>query len=829
MRVRIEESGRSRIVELTGERVVAGRGSACTLVLEDAAASREHFALEQREGAWWLRDLGSRNGTTVNGRAVPECALRAGDRIGVGSATLVLLGEVRGDAAIDPVAADLAALARDEATGLWTAGWLGRQLDRAVASGRTRAVLVKLDVDSLGLLNDMVGWRKGDEAIVAIAREVRATFEDAFGERCVVAREAGGKLSVLVLDEAPERALEVTELARERASAIALDHVLVETDITLSAGLASAPDDAALGRDLVRCSEAALAEAKRRGRDRTVRAERTIGDAGSRSGSLAARTSGVLALVPTTGADLGPLVITQRGQRTLSLVAAALASDLDLGALLELLLSIALEETDARRGLVVIAEAGELVLAAAADRKVPGARATGAVLSHGIVRAVFESRDALLLEDAAHDPRFRRRPSVLAAGIKSVLAAPIVRGDEVLGVLYLEQDDPTRTFDREARDLLRAFGRLVAGPVRRAWVQRRTDDDLARSRTVIARSSAGDARRRARFAEILGKSAAMDRLFKMLELVAAQPHPVLVGGESGSGKELIARAIHAHSNRAGGPFIAESCAALPESLLEVALFGCKKGAYTGADRDRVGLFEAAHGGTLFLDEVGEMSPALQAKLLRVLEEKKVRRVGDDAPRSVDVRVVAATHRDLDAMADEGTFRRDLFYRLAVLRIVAPPLRERRDDIPLLIDHFVAKAAEQSRCAPVAISPEALARLVAYAWPGNVRQLENEIRKLVALGQDPVFVHHLSPEIAGSAPGSVAPEARGGGTGEIAALLVRAIEGGRSLQECVDAATRDVVVRLLESCEGNKSEVARRLGISRPGLRKMLLRFGLEGG
>ncbi|HZU96371.1 MAG TPA: FHA domain-containing protein, partial [Planctomycetota bacterium] len=271
LRVRIEESGRSRIVELTGERVVAGRGSACTLVLEDAAASREHFALELRGGSWWLRDLESRNGTTVNGRAVPGSALRPGDRIGVGSATVVLLGDPSG-VSVEPVA-DLAVLARDAETGLWTAAWLGRELDRAVASGRTRAVLVKLDMDSLGLLNDMVGWKKGDEAIVGIAREVRATFEDAFGERCVVAREAGGKLSVLVLDEAPERALEVTELARERASSIAFDDVLVETAITLSAGLASAPDDAPLGRELVRRAEAALAEAKRRGRDRTVRAE----------------------------------------------------------------------------------------------------------------------------------------------------------------------------------------------------------------------------------------------------------------------------------------------------------------------------------------------------------------------------------------------------------------------------------------------------------------------------------------------------------------------------------------------------------------------------
>src|SRR5262249_36595077 len=234
-----------------------------------------------------------------------------------------------------------------------------------------------------------------------------------------------------------------------------------------------------------------------------------------------------------------------------------------------------------------------------------------------------------------------------------------------------------------------------------------------------------DARLFARYRGIVGRSAAIKKLLRSLDKIADRPLPVLVTGESGTGKELAARALHARSRRAKGPFVAENFAALSAEL-----FGARKGAYTGADRDRTGLLEAAHDGTLFLDEVGDMSPRVQAKLLRFLESGELRPLGDDKARHVSVRVIAATNKDLRELIAKGGFREDPYYRLAVLRLELPSLRERREDIPLLVDHLAQKASGQlSRKAP-AFAPEALAIMAAHDWPGNVRELENEVRKLV---------------------------------------------------------------------------------------------------
>ncbi|RYG65646.1 sigma-54-dependent Fis family transcriptional regulator, partial [bacterium] len=251
-----------------------------------------------------------------------------------------------------------------------------------------------------------------------------------------------------------------------------------------------------------------------------------------------------------------------------------------------------------------------------------------------------------------------------------------------------------------------------------------------------------------------GHSAAMDRLRHSVARVASAQLPVLVRGESGTGKELVARALHDESPRRERAFVSENCAALPETLLESTLFGHVRGAFTGASSGRVGLFEMAHRGTLFLDEIGEMSLAMQAKLLRVLETGEFYPVGSEKQKRVDVRVVAATHRDLEALVREGTFRQDLLFRLAVVELHVPPLRERTEDIPLLVAHFFAKYEAPKG---LKVSPAALARLAAYAWPGNVRQLENELRKQIVFATDVVEVSDLAPAIQESASTS-----RGGG-------------------------------------------------------------------
>jgi DNA-binding NtrC family response regulator len=247
----------------------------------------------------------------------------------------------------------------------------------------------------------------------------------------------------------------------------------------------------------------------------------------------------------------------------------------------------------------------------------------------------------------------------------------------------------------------------------------------------------------------IGNSPAIQQVLTIVERVADTRTTVLITGESGTGKELIARMLHEKSSRAGGPFVAVSCAAIPETLLEVELFGAVKGAYTGADTDRIGKFEAANGGTLFLDEIGDIPPLIQVKLLRVLQEREIERLGSNKPIPVDVRLVAATNRDLEQAVQAGSFRADLFYRLQVVHIHLPPLRERPEDIPLLVEYFIRKYAEENRRAMRAVCPDTLKLLQAYPWPGNVRELENTIESAVVLAPPDATIllpEHLPPHL-----------------------------------------------------------------------------------
>lgn len=248
---------------------------------------------------------------------------------------------------------------------------------------------------------------------------------------------------------------------------------------------------------------------------------------------------------------------------------------------------------------------------------------------------------------------------------------------------------------------------------------------------------------------IVGRSASMQEVYRMVERVSRSRATVLIRGESGTGKELVAKAIHYRSDRAKGPFIAVSCAAIPETLLESELFGHEKNAFTGANAQRIGRFEAAHRGTLFLDEIAEITPAVQVKLLRVLQERQFERLGSNKTIEVDVRVIAATNKDLEAMVRDNRFREDLYYRLQVIQIYLPPLRERKDDIPLLVDHFIRKYNEENERHLKGVTPETMQLLINYRWPGNVRELENAIERAVVLA-DPDS-EWITPDLL---PGSI---------------------------------------------------------------------------
>jgi len=327
---------------------------------------------------------------------------------------------------------------------------------------------------------------------------------------------------------------------------------------------------------------------------------------------------------------------------------------------------------------------------------------------------------------------------------------------------------------------------------------------------------------------IVGKGRAMQSIYKEIGRIAAKPVGVLIRGETGTGKELIARAIYQHSDRANAPFVAINCAAIPETLLESELFGHERGTFTGAESRRIGRFEQANQGTIFLDEIGDMTPGTQVKLMRVLQEKSVQRLGGKETIPVDVRVIAATHRDLEAAIREKHFREDLYYRISVVTIHLPPLRERKEDIPDLADFFLRKYAAEFGVKDPSIHADAVEFLQAQSWPGNVRELENIIRKVLLLAQNyTIGVEHVRAALAKTGLPAASAEKS---LREYADELIAAAQRG----ELVDAhlrlqetAERVIFSRAMELANGNQARAARWLGISRLTLRKKLLQFGLH--
>jgi two-component system response regulator PilR (NtrC family) len=316
---------------------------------------------------------------------------------------------------------------------------------------------------------------------------------------------------------------------------------------------------------------------------------------------------------------------------------------------------------------------------------------------------------------------------------------------------------------------------------------------------------------------LLGKSPPMQRVFDILRKIASTRTSVLLIGESGTGKELAARALHELSPRTDRPFVPVNCGAIPESLIESELFGHVRGAFTGANTDKQGLFEAAHGGTLLLDEVAELPVAMQVKLLRVLQERKVKPVGGVAEREIDVRIVAATNRDLETEVEKGTFRQDLYYRLNVIQLRMPPLRERREDLPLLVDHFIRKFSAEHERNVVRAEPEVMSALTAYQFPGNVRELENMVERAVTLATTDRLALDAFPNLVGLPPAHACATAIG-----------RLPEDGLDLERHLEEYERSIIIGALERTAGNRTEAARLLHVSFRSMRYRLSKLGITG-
>jgi transcriptional regulator with PAS, ATPase and Fis domain len=334
---------------------------------------------------------------------------------------------------------------------------------------------------------------------------------------------------------------------------------------------------------------------------------------------------------------------------------------------------------------------------------------------------------------------------------------------------------------------------------------------------------ARDLGERYRFENIVGNSRSMQDVFRLLEKIVQSESTVLIQGESGTGKELVARAIHSNGPRAKKPFVVQNCSAFNDNLLESALFGHSKGAFTGAVKDKKGLFEVADSGTFFLDEVGDMSPALQVKLLRVLQEGTFTPVGATDAKQVDVRVIAATHKDLEKMCERGEFREDLYYRLNVIKMTVPPLRERIDDIPILCDHFLRKHDRAGRSRPQRLAADVIGAFQRYPWPGNIRELENEIERLIVLGGDgeELELEAVSPRIREAA---ATPRGQGRWPAQVIAPVTT---GSGSLRDAVEALEREIINQGLIRTHWNKSQLAKELGISRSNLIQKCTYYGLD--
>jgi serine/threonine-protein kinase PknK len=540
----------------------------------------------------------------------------------------------------------------------------------------------------------------------------------------------------------------------------------------------------------------------------------------SNSGSSDTRNSTALLVERTSRAEAR--------LRRLQRINKRLNSDLRLARVLEAVIDTAIEMTDAERGFLLIKDgSGELVVKVARNIDQTTLDAPDFVLSRSIAKQAAETGEPVITVDATGDQRFREAVSVSDLHLRSVLAAPLSVKGTVVGTIYVDHRLRKGAFDDEALAMVMDLAeqgaiaienaRLVAELRRRETqvqsLNRRLERELHVQTLALqgVREELKESRQvaalRYDYRQIVGKNQRMQDLFHLLDRVTDTALPVVIEGESGTGKELVARAIHFNGPRRDRPFVSENCAAIPETLLESTLFGHVKGAFTGADRDARGLFAVADGGTLFLDEVAEMSPAMQGKLLRVLQDGEFHRVGGERPQKVNVRVLVATNKNLEQLVEQGKFRQDLFFRMSVVRLTLPPLRERSDDVPPLVQHFLQKAASASGVGAKSVEASAMNALCAYRWPGNVRELENEITRASAFSGPVVTLADLSPHVRVGSDATSVDE-----------------RDGMRLRPRVERLERMLIREAMAKNGGNQTQTAKALGLSRFGLQKKLRRY-----
>ena len=477
---------------------------------------------------------------------------------------------------------------------------------------------------------------------------------------------------------------------------------------------------------------------------------------------------------PPGGASLDPAALAK-----LVAFSQKLLTRYELDPLLDTMMDQVIELTRADKGFLILFENGEPHIKVARNVKHENIDDAISRISDSIVANVLKTRKPLIVSDALKDPQYSSSESVVNLKLLSVMCAPLTEKGEVFGLIYVGNDSIANLFEPKSLDLLTIWAAQASLVLRNALLVNELRMDNAELRKQLEVE---------RYGEIIGACSSMKEVYRKIDKVATTDISVLITGETGTGKELIARELHKRSPRAKGPFITINCGAIPENLLESELFGHVRGAFTGAVATRQGKFQAANNGSLFLDEIGEMPLQLQVKILRALQERQVNKVGDSRSESVDIRVIAATNKNLEEEIKRNAFREDLYYRLNVVTLKLPPLRDRGEDILVMAKFFLGKYARELNAKARGFSPGAVVAMKKYAWPGNVRELENRIKKAVVLA-DKALV-----------------------TGEDMDLRPENLEPPLSLAEALEHFRKSYINDVLERNNGNRTKTAKDLGV-----------------
>jgi transcriptional regulator with GAF, ATPase, and Fis domain len=451
----------------------------------------------------------------------------------------------------------------------------------------------------------------------------------------------------------------------------------------------------------------------------------------------------------------------------------------DLAELLDALMDAVIEITNADKGFLVLLEGDTIDVKVARNLNRENIADAVSQLSDSIIAKVVRSRKPVIVSDAMRDDEFSAAKSVMQLKVSSVICVPLLDRGRLLGLIYVGNDSIRDLFQQDTLRILTVFSSQASLIVANA---------LLLNELRVDNKRLSDRLEQYRFGEIVGTSPPMQQVFRKVEKIAATDISVLITGETGTGKELIAREIHNRSPRTGKPFVTINCGAIPENLLESELFGHVKGAFTGAVANKQGKFQAADGGTLFLDEIGEMPIELQVKILRALQERIVYRVGDTRPETCDIRILAATNRDLEKEIANGRFREDLYYRLNVVNVELPPLRQRGDDVLVIARYLLSRYSREYDVKVKGLSPNAAVAIRKHAWPGNIRELENRIKKAIVLCESSV----IGPDDLGL-------------TGDMLPQILTLAEAKEKFQ-------RDYINEVLALNNGNRTKTARDLGV-----------------